>query len=59
MAQINEPGAAPLEGSLSVDAAVRAALSRPSEAKSFVNEDDMEGPRASPLEDAFAAVPAP
>ena len=59
MAQINERSAALLEPPLSVDAAVRAALSRPSEIKSFVNEDDMEGPRARGPKDAFAAVPAP
>ena len=44
---------------LSVDDAVRAALSfRPSEVRSFGNEDDVEGPRSHTLETA-SAIPAP
>ena len=43
----------------SVDDAVRAALShRPAEARSFGNEDDMEGPRRG-AQDARTAPPAP
>ena len=44
---------------LNVDDAVRAVLShRLAEVRSFRNEDDMEGPRAWPL-DVRAAPPAP
>jgi hypothetical protein len=43
---------------MSIDAAVRAALSRPHEVRSFGNEDDMEGPR-SDAPDAHRAAPAP
>ena len=44
---------------MSVDDAVRAALrSRPTEARSFGNEDDMEGPRGE-TPAARAASPAP
>ena len=44
---------------LTVDDAVRAALSfRPPGARSFGNEDDVEGPRAQPPE-AIAAIPTP
>ncbi len=58
---ITRPGASrpPLEPTVSVDDAVRAALSRLSETRSFVNEDDMEGPRAGAPIDALAAAPAP
>ena len=46
-------------GPLSVDDAVRAALShRPAEAKSFGNEDDVEGPRRSAV-DIELAPPTP
>jgi hypothetical protein len=43
---------------MSIDDAVRAALSRPHEVRSFGNEDDMEGPR-SDAPDIRAAPPAP
>ena len=58
---ITRPGALrpPIERPPGVDAAVRAALSRLSEARSFVNEDDMEGPRAGAPIDALAAASAP
>ena len=54
-----EAGAIPTlsEPPRSIDAAVRAALSqRRPESKTFVNEDDTEGPR---IPDARAATPSP
>ncbi len=48
---------APSERPLSIDAAVRAALGqRRPESKTFVNEDDTEGPR---VPDVRAAMPSP
>ncbi len=44
---------------ISIDDAVRAALShRPAETRCFGNEDDMEGPRRE-VQDARASPPAP
>ena len=49
--------ATPFDPPRSIDAAVRAALSqRRPESKTFVNEDDTEGPR---VPDARAATPSP
>ena len=60
MAQTNgDPGSVPalLEPPRSIDAAVRAALSqRRPDSKTFVNEDDTEGPR---VPDARGATPSP
>ncbi|HEX4097556.1 MAG TPA: hypothetical protein VHX64_12555 [Caulobacteraceae bacterium] len=51
--------ALPPQPPMSIDDAVRAALSqRPREGRSFGNEDDMEGPR-SDAPDIRAAPPAP
>ncbi len=48
-----------LSPTLSVDDAVRAALlGRASEARSFRNEDDLEGPRGASSDGAWAAPAA-